>query len=246
MPHDFHLSQTASVRSTTTGKHIPERGVCDAAQPSYDATPAAADFSHIFSHAFLHTQTSLPATQLPPKYSQWEDALARAQDLPLSVQDQSAGAEAWRQNLRNVRYFRSSSHSDLLSNVCLDVNSSLSPDGTRLGRTSHFGGTFVSTRSRTPRPHLPPALLCPFSSITNIVFLRQAATRRNSCIPRHTSSSDFSCPRCSAGVDIRRHGDIQFFDALLPARRRRVVFPVRREASMGRGHVHTNDFYRHA
>lgn len=117
MPHDFHLSQTAPVVPMTSSKHILEHGVCDGALARYDATPAAADFSHIFSHAFLHTQTSLPATQLPLKYSQWEDALARAQDLPLSVQDQSAGAEAWRQNLRNVRFFRSSLHSDLLSNV---------------------------------------------------------------------------------------------------------------------------------
>lgn len=117
MPDDFNLSQTASVASTMTDKHILKHSVCDGASPGYDATPAAADFSHIFSHAFLHTETSLPATQLPWRYSQWEDALARAQDLPLSVKDASAGAETWRQHLRDVRYFCSLFHSHALNNV---------------------------------------------------------------------------------------------------------------------------------
>lgn len=103
MPHEFHVLSPPMSSTTITPKILVEHGPTTSPPITYDAISAAADFSHIFSHTFLHTQTSLPATQLPTIYSCWEEALLCAQDLPLSIQDASPGAEAWRQGIKDVR-----------------------------------------------------------------------------------------------------------------------------------------------
>lgn len=107
MPHDFHilpLSVSLTPMARMTFKSGVDHLVFDVTPPNTpQVAPAAKDFSHIFTHAFLYAQTSLPATRLPPLFSPWEDALVYARSLPLALRDASPGAEAWRKYIRNVR-----------------------------------------------------------------------------------------------------------------------------------------------
>ncbi|KAI0052088.1 Indoleamine 2,3-dioxygenase [Auriscalpium vulgare] len=70
----------------------------------HETVPAAADYSSIFDHGFhkILNGAGPPPEHLEPQYAQWEAALGKACDLPLTIQDASEGAQDWRRSIRDM------------------------------------------------------------------------------------------------------------------------------------------------